>query len=177
MRLWGYGCGHCQAAGDEEAQEAADLVVDARKLADSSLGFWHGFVASISGPLFLCSSFSLPPPLPLPVIIVSELGDKTWFIAAILAMRHPRLTVFAGAMGALALMTALSGSPSPSLRCPSPQDGLGSLSGAGVGDSDHPAGRHLLRFHCPIRHIWLQNAQGPHSPALVPNYVRPMWNT
>jgi len=42
------------------------------------------------------------------VIIVSELGDKTWFIAAILAMRHPRATVFAGALAALAAMTALS---------------------------------------------------------------------
>ncbi|KAK7870169.1 hypothetical protein R5R35_012727 [Gryllus longicercus] len=55
-----------------------------------NLGFIHAFVASIS------------------VIIVSELGDKTFFIAAIMAMRHPRLTVFAGAMGALALMTVLS---------------------------------------------------------------------
>lgn len=42
------------------------------------------------------------------VIIVSELGDKTFFIAAIMAMRHPRLTVFAGAIAALALMTVLS---------------------------------------------------------------------
>jgi putative Ca2+/H+ antiporter (TMEM165/GDT1 family) len=65
-------------------------VQDARELADSSLGFWHAFVASVS------------------VIIVSELGDKTWFIAAIMAMRHSRLTVFCGAMAALALMTVLS---------------------------------------------------------------------
>jgi putative Ca2+/H+ antiporter (TMEM165/GDT1 family) len=42
------------------------------------------------------------------MIIVSELGDKTFFIAAIMAMRHPRLTVFAGAMSALAFMTVLS---------------------------------------------------------------------
>ena len=41
-------------------------------------------------------------------ILVSELGDKTFFIAAIFAMKHPRTTVFAGAIGALALMTALS---------------------------------------------------------------------
>lgn len=54
------------------------------------MGFVHAFVASFS------------------VIIVSELGDKTFFIAAIMAMRHPRLTVFAGAIGALALMTVLS---------------------------------------------------------------------
>ncbi|VDM95515.1 unnamed protein product [Thelazia callipaeda] len=42
------------------------------------------------------------------VIVVSELGDKTWFIAAIMAMRHSRLTVFCGAMSALILMTLLS---------------------------------------------------------------------
>lgn len=45
----------------------------------------------------------------LSVIVVSELGDKTFFIAAIMAMRHPRLIVFAGAITALALMTVLSG--------------------------------------------------------------------
>jgi putative Ca2+/H+ antiporter (TMEM165/GDT1 family) len=42
------------------------------------------------------------------MIIVTELGDKTFFIAAILAMRALRSTVFAGAIGALALMTVLS---------------------------------------------------------------------
>lgn len=56
-----------------------------------NLGFFHAFLASLS------------------VIVVSELGDKTFFIAAIMAMRHPRLTVFAGAIGALAVMTVLSG--------------------------------------------------------------------
>lgn len=42
------------------------------------------------------------------MIIFSEIGDKTFLIAAILAMRHPRLTVFAGAFGALLVMSALS---------------------------------------------------------------------
>lgn len=42
------------------------------------------------------------------LITVSELGDKTFFIAAILAMRHPRRWVFTGAVSALALMTLLS---------------------------------------------------------------------
>ena len=42
------------------------------------------------------------------LITVSELGDKTFFIAAILAMRHRRRWVFAGAVAALALMTLLS---------------------------------------------------------------------
>lgn len=55
------------------------------------MGFLHAFIASLS------------------VIVVSELGDKTFFIAAIMAMKHPRLTVFIGAISALALMTILSG--------------------------------------------------------------------
>jgi len=52
--------------------------------------FLHGFLASLS------------------VIIVSELGDKTFFIAAILAMKHPRLTVFAGAIASLAVMHVMA---------------------------------------------------------------------
>ena len=52
--------------------------------------FLHAFFASIS------------------VIIVSELGDKTFFIAAIMAMRHPRVIIFLGAIAALGLMTVLS---------------------------------------------------------------------
>lgn len=56
-----------------------------------NIGIIHAFVAAFS------------------VILVSEIGDKTFFIAAIMAMRHPRLTVFAGAIAALALMTVLSG--------------------------------------------------------------------
>jgi putative Ca2+/H+ antiporter (TMEM165/GDT1 family) len=66
------------------------LLQDADEFADSTLNFWHAFVASIS------------------VILVSEIGDKTFFIAAIMAMRHSRLTVFAGALSALFLMTVLS---------------------------------------------------------------------
>ncbi|MEM7062456.1 MAG: TMEM165/GDT1 family protein [Cyanobacteria bacterium P01_B01_bin.77] len=42
------------------------------------------------------------------LITVSELGDKTFFIAAILAMRHRRRWVFIGAVGALASMTVIS---------------------------------------------------------------------
>ena len=53
-------------------------------------GFTHAFIASIS------------------VIVVSELGDKTFFIAAVMAMRHPRFMVFSGAILALVAMTILS---------------------------------------------------------------------
>lgn len=42
------------------------------------------------------------------MIIATELGDRTFFIAALLAMRHDRRSVFFGAAGALAAMTALS---------------------------------------------------------------------
>ncbi|HEY9889802.1 MAG TPA: TMEM165/GDT1 family protein [Candidatus Obscuribacterales bacterium] len=42
------------------------------------------------------------------LITLSELGDKTFFIGAILAMRHPRRWVFLGVVIALAGMTILS---------------------------------------------------------------------
>lgn len=44
----------------------------------------------------------------LSLITISELGDKTFFIAAILAMKHSRRLVFIGATVALAAMTLLS---------------------------------------------------------------------
>ncbi|GAB4300108.1 MAG: TMEM165/GDT1 family protein [Oscillatoriaceae cyanobacterium] len=42
------------------------------------------------------------------LITISELGDKTFFIAVILAMRHSQRLVFAGVTAALATMTVLS---------------------------------------------------------------------
>eukprot|EP01059_Diplonema_ambulator_P004335 TRINITY_DN1403_c0_g1_i1.p1 TRINITY_DN1403_c0_g1~~TRINITY_DN1403_c0_g1_i1.p1 ORF type:complete len:283 (+),score=117.90 TRINITY_DN1403_c0_g1_i1:46-894(+) len=42
------------------------------------------------------------------MILVSEIGDKTFFIACLMAMRNDRLTVFLGAMSALGAMTILS---------------------------------------------------------------------
>jgi Ca2+/H+ antiporter, TMEM165/GDT1 family len=42
------------------------------------------------------------------LITISELGDKTFFIAVILAMRHSRKLVFVGVASALASMTILS---------------------------------------------------------------------
>lgn len=44
----------------------------------------------------------------LSMILVSELGDETFIIAAIMAMRHPRFIVFGGALSALVVMTILS---------------------------------------------------------------------
>lgn len=42
------------------------------------------------------------------MIIVSEIGDKTFLVAALMAMRHPRLVVFTSAFSALIAMTILS---------------------------------------------------------------------
>ncbi len=55
----------------------------------------NGFVSGV------ISSFSM--------IILSELGDKTFLFAAIMAMKYPRMAVFSGAATALGLMTILSG--------------------------------------------------------------------
>jgi Ca2+/H+ antiporter, TMEM165/GDT1 family len=59
-------------------------------IATQALGFWSAFINSVA------------------MIIVTELGDKTFFIAAIMAMRNPRGVVFAGAAAALVVMTVLS---------------------------------------------------------------------
>ncbi|KAJ0718131.1 putative Gdt1 family protein [Helianthus annuus] len=44
----------------------------------------------------------------LAMTVLSEIGDKTFFAAAILAMRHPRRYVLAGCLSALIVMTILS---------------------------------------------------------------------
>ena len=44
----------------------------------------------------------------LAVIVLSEIGDKTFFIAALMAMKRRRVDVFLGAWSALFAMTALS---------------------------------------------------------------------
>jgi putative Ca2+/H+ antiporter (TMEM165/GDT1 family) len=72
----------------KKSKAAEELAEKGSKLSDDR--FLHGFLASLS------------------VIIVSELGDKTFFIAAIMAMKHSRLTVFSGAIIALALMHVMA---------------------------------------------------------------------
>lgn len=44
----------------------------------------------------------------LSMILVSEIGDETFIIAALMAMRHPRSIVLSGALSALIIMTILS---------------------------------------------------------------------
>ena len=53
-------------------------------------GFNDGFVASLG------------------MVLVSELGDETFIIAAIMAMRNSRAVVLAGGLSALTIMTVLS---------------------------------------------------------------------
>jgi putative Ca2+/H+ antiporter (TMEM165/GDT1 family) len=56
----------------------------------ATFNFRHAFIASIS------------------IIIVSEICDKTFFIAVIMAMHHSLLIIFTGAMIALSAMTLIS---------------------------------------------------------------------
>ncbi len=42
------------------------------------------------------------------LILFSELGDKTFFIALLLALKQNKGLVFAGTFGALAVMTVIS---------------------------------------------------------------------
>lgn len=59
--------------------------------ANSETQPWDSFIISIS------------------MIIVSEIGDKTFLIAALMAMRYSRIVVFTAAFLSLAIMTVLSG--------------------------------------------------------------------
>ncbi|KAF7817757.1 GDT1-like protein 4 [Senna tora] len=59
-------------------------------LDSSGLGVFDAFFASLS------------------MIIVSEIGDETFIIAALMAMRHPKSIVLSGALTALIIMTVLS---------------------------------------------------------------------
>ena len=72
---------------EPKGKSAVDTLSDSFGVSGS---FAHGFIATLA------------------VIIVSELGDKTFFIAAIMAMRHPRLTILSGAISALAIMHVMS---------------------------------------------------------------------
>jgi len=68
-------------------------------LGDASLEFVMGSL----GPSFMSALVAS-----LCIIIVSELGDKTFFIAALMSMKHSHVVVFTGAFAALTVMTTLS---------------------------------------------------------------------
>ncbi|WOL03708.1 GDT1-like protein 4 [Canna indica] len=59
-------------------------------LEQTGLGLFDAFFASLS------------------MIMVSEIGDETFIIAALMAMRHPKSIVLSGALSALVVMTVLS---------------------------------------------------------------------
>lgn len=63
----------------------ADAVVASNIAATSLLALNNNFVSATVNSFFM--------------ILVTEIGDKTFFIAAVLAMRNGRLLVYAGAMG------------------------------------------------------------------------------
>jgi len=76
--------------GAEDAAALAAAGEDPAFIDSFSTRFKNGFVAAFS------------------MMIVSEIGDKTFFIAAIMAMRHNRLVIFTGAISALCVMSVLS---------------------------------------------------------------------
>lgn len=84
-RIVGGGVSDTKSGSEEEAEAEKHM-----KSIKANVGFIHAFFASLS------------------VIVVSEIGDKTFFIAAIMAMKHSRFTIYSGAMLALGLMTLLS---------------------------------------------------------------------
>lgn len=82
------------AIEDYDTAKSLKLQIDRLQSGDfvrlGNLDFFTSFLSSIS------------------MIIVSEIGDKTFFIAAIMAMRNNKTEVFFAAVAALALMTVLS---------------------------------------------------------------------
>lgn len=72
--------------------DADDLLPSISQLVDSS--------GSFNSQSFFSS---------LAMIIISELGDKTFLVAALMAMKHDRLVVFSAAFAALLIMSVLSG--------------------------------------------------------------------
>lgn len=82
-----------EVVDSESSEESKNDISEELKLKIGEvpeLGFNHGFLSSLS------------------VILVSEIGDKTFFIAAIMAMKYSRMTIFTGAILALATMTVMS---------------------------------------------------------------------
>uniref|UniRef100_A0AC35UEP3 GDT1 family protein n=1 Tax=Rhabditophanes sp. KR3021 TaxID=114890 RepID=A0AC35UEP3_9BILA len=73
-------------------KEHIDLVQNANQLPEESQD--NGFVSAFTASFLM--------------ILASEIGDKTFFIAAIMSMTYSRIVVFSGAIGALAVMTVLS---------------------------------------------------------------------
>lgn len=74
--------------GDSNGNNNSAVYTFLASLAHGS--FWKGFTSGVA------------------MILATEIGDKTFFIAAVLSMRHDRSAVFTGAIVALIIMTILS---------------------------------------------------------------------
>ncbi|KAH8802711.1 hypothetical protein F5884DRAFT_710799 [Xylogone sp. PMI_703] len=75
------------------AKPPGTVTASPDKLADDAEGLirpFHSFVLSVT------------------MILFSEIGDKTFLVAALMAMKHDRLLVFSAALSALVAMTVLS---------------------------------------------------------------------
>eukprot|EP00523_Entomoneis_sp_CCMP467_P002187 CAMPEP_0168741410 /NCGR_PEP_ID=MMETSP0724-20121128/12500_1 /TAXON_ID=265536 /ORGANISM="Amphiprora sp., Strain CCMP467" /LENGTH=325 /DNA_ID=CAMNT_0008788915 /DNA_START=33 /DNA_END=1010 /DNA_ORIENTATION=- len=79
-----------QASLKQPLPASSSTWLDGLSASMSLGGFWKAFTSSFA------------------MILATEIGDKTFFIAAILSMKHSRLAVFAGAILALTVMTILS---------------------------------------------------------------------
>lgn len=75
--------------GETHGENDPDSISLALNL-DAGLGIFDALFASLS------------------MILVSEIGDETFIIAALMAMRHPKSIVLSGALSALFIMTILS---------------------------------------------------------------------
>jgi len=89
------GLGFLACAAAEETAGDASNAVPPETHNDATAGFSMAGFTRAFGESFM-------------VILATEVGDRTFFIAAIMAMRHSRLIVWSGAAAALVVMTVLS---------------------------------------------------------------------
>mmetsp|Transcript_1483 Transcript_1483/g.2300 ORF Transcript_1483/g.2300 Transcript_1483/m.2300 type:complete len:194 (+) Transcript_1483:210-791(+) len=73
-----------------EKEENKEKTSDEAKEEDGAVSFLHAFTSSVA------------------MILATEIGDKTFFIAAVLSMRNDRRAIFGGAILALIVMAILS---------------------------------------------------------------------
>jgi len=93
------------------SRDEFDMYISPRLNAAPSSSFFSGALSRLSSPANAeADDLAFVPGFlnSLAMIIATELGDKTFFIAAIMSMRTARLPVFAGAVAALVVMTILS---------------------------------------------------------------------
>lgn len=91
---------------------AVSCVLAATNLvANSGAAITHSELAEVpvSSDEELHSDYAQSLYMSISMIVVSEIGDKTFLIAALMAMKHLRLLVFSAAFASLAVMTVLLG--------------------------------------------------------------------